>query len=180
MSWPARIAAALALVLAVLAVGWRVHVKADAAGYARAQATFTSAIQQQQIDAANTLAAEIKKTLSAEQALATAKNNQELTDAKHQKTIDDYSHRLRNLAGPAGRLRDPHAAAAECRPCSVKPQDPATAPAQPGAADPAQAGGLLSAELSGLLRRLTREADDINAAYASCRADAYTLRTLTD
>lgn len=37
MSLAARIAAALALILAVLAGAWRIHVKADAAGYARAQ-----------------------------------------------------------------------------------------------------------------------------------------------
>jgi hypothetical protein len=43
MSWPTRIAAVLALVLAVLAVGWRVHVNADAAGYARAQGEQTTA-----------------------------------------------------------------------------------------------------------------------------------------
>lgn len=178
MIWPTRTIAALLAVIVLLVAAWRIHIKADAAGYARAESIYTAAIQRQQIDAANTLAAEIEKTRSAEQALATAKNNQDVKDAKHQKTVADLSDRLRTLAGPAGRLRDPYAAA--CGQCGANPPaDPASA-SQPGAADPADAGGLLSAQLSGLLRRLTAEADTINAAYISCRADAYTVRRPPD
>ena len=173
-----RIAVLLALVLVVLAAGWWIHVKSDSAGYLRAEDHYTKAIQRQQIEAANTLAAEIEKTRRAEKALANAKNQQDLKDANHQKTVADLSDRLRTLAGPAGRLRDPHATAtatACVQGSGNPPTDPAT-PAHPGAADSTDASGLLSAQLSGLLRRLTAEADAINNAYASCRPDAYTVR----
>lgn len=45
-----------------------------------------------------------------------------------------------------------------------------------GADDASQAGGLFSAGATELFLRLTREADDINIAYTSCRLDALSLR----
>ena len=127
-------------------------------------------------DAAERLALEMQNTRRAEQALLQAKNTQELKDATHRKTIDSLSDRLRTLAVNQ-RLRDPHAAQAPgCGAGHSSPAgDAATAPGG-RAADPAQACGILSAELAEVLQRLTREADDINLAYASCRADAYTVR----
>ena len=143
-------------------------------GYQRAKAEDTAAINKQKAQAADQLAAEIQKTRTAEKALQTLKNDQELKDATHQKTVASLSDRLRTLSDPSGRLRDPHARG--CGPSgSGTPSE--TAPAlSDRPADPAEADGLLSADLSGLLRQLTREADDINVAYASCRADAYAVR----
>ena len=43
MTWQIRIAALLAVLLGLAAAGWRIHVKADAAGYGRAQAEQTQA-----------------------------------------------------------------------------------------------------------------------------------------
>jgi hypothetical protein len=144
-------------------------------GYDRAADKFTAAIHHLQADAANTLADQVSKTRAAEQALHAAKHNQEIQDAKHIQTIAAYADRLRAAAGPAGRLRDPHAP--QCGGSGDRPPgDPAPAAAA-GATNRAEAGGLLSAELSELLRRLAREADEINAAYASCRADAVTVRS---
>jgi hypothetical protein len=160
--------------LAVLALLTGLIVFIEQRGYDRAKAHYLAAIQKLKAEAATKLAAETAKTRSAEQALTEAKNHQELQDAKHQKTITDLSDRLRRAAGHAGRLRDPNAA--QCGGGGDRAQgEPATA-ASAGATDRAEAGGLLSEPLTELLQRLTRDADEINAAYASCRADAYTLR----
>ncbi len=159
---------------ALLAGAYALERHVEQRGYDRAAAEHTAAIQKLQAEAAATLATETAKTRSAEQALATAKNNQELKDAIHQKTISSLSDRLRAASGPAGRLRDPSATQCGGGGGST-PGDPATATAA-GATDRAEAGGLLSEPLTELLQQLVREADDINAAYASCRADAYTLR----
>ncbi len=162
---------------ALLAGAYALERHVEQRGYDRAAAEYTAAIQKLQAEAATTLATETAKTLSAEQALNTAKNNQEMKDAKHIQTIAQFADRLRIAAGPAGRLRDPNAAT-QCGGSGDRPPgDPATATAA-GATDPAQTDGLLSEQLSELLQRLAREADDINAAYASCRADAYTVRQI--
>jgi len=42
MSWPARLAAALTLTLLLAGTAWRIQIKANAEGYARAQAEFKS------------------------------------------------------------------------------------------------------------------------------------------
>lgn len=144
-------------------------------GYDRAEAYYTAAIEKLKAEAATTLAEEVNKTRAAERALNEAKNNQELKDATHTQTIARLSDRLRLAAGPAGRLRDPNAT--PCGRSGGGPEGSPAATANAGAANAPEAGGLLSAELAGLLQQLTREADDINAAYASCRADAYTVRS---
>jgi hypothetical protein len=167
------IAWALALA-ALLAAAYALVGHIEQRGYDRAAEKFTADIHQLQADAATTLADQVSKTRAAEQALTTAKHNQEQKDAKHTQTIATYAARLRAAAGPAGRLRDPNAP--QCRGSGDRPPgDPATA-AGAGATDRAEAGGLLSEPLTELLQRLAREADDINAAYASCRADAYAVR----
>lgn len=143
-------------------------------GYARAEADYTAAIKRLHADAAAQLAEEVNKTRAAEQALNEAKNNQELKDATHTQTIASLSDRLRRATGPAGRLRDPNAA--PCGRSGGGPEGGPATPADAGATNGPEAGGLLSAELAELLRQLTFDADTINAAYASCRADAYTVR----
>lgn len=168
-----KIAAVVAL-LVVLFVGEQTI---ERRGYDRAMYEAQSQIEGSKRAAADRLALEIQRTSRAEQALQTAKNTQELKDANHQKTVESLSDRLRALAHSSGRLRDPYSVqAAGCGAGGGStPGEAAPAPGgRPG--DPAEAGGLLSAELGGLLQRLTREADDINVAYTSCRADAYAVR----
>lgn len=174
MSYPMSLfikaAIAVGLVLALLLALRQV----DQRGYDRAMAEATAATNALKAQAAATLASETAKTRSAEQALQAIKNTQELQDAAHQNTVADLSDRLRRLAGPAGRLRDPYAVGCG----GGSGGAPGAAATTPGdrAADTTEAGGLLSAGLSGLLQRLQREADTINIAYASCRADAYAVR----
>jgi hypothetical protein len=164
----------IAVVVALLAALFFGEQYIEGRGYDRARAEDNAAIEKVKREAADTLASETNKTRTAEQALQDFKNTQELQDATHQKTVADLSSRLRNLAGAPGRLRDPHAAG--CGPSGGS--TPSEAAPAPGGrpADPTEAGGLLSADLSGLLQRLQLEADTINVAYASCRADAYTVR----
>lgn len=168
----AKVAILLGLLLALM-LGVRAI---DQRGYDRALAEAKAATEKIKREAAATLASEIQKTRQVEQAFQAFKNTQELNDANHQKTVADMSRRLRDLAGPSGRLRDPHAARCGAGGSGT----PGAVAATPGdrAADPAEAGGLLSADLSGLLQRTWEEADAINNAYISCRADAYTVRGL--
>ncbi len=172
----------LALVAALIAALFFGEQYIEGLGYQRAQTEDRVAMEEVKREAASTLASEIDKTRTAEQALQDQKTQQERNDADHQKTIADLSDRLSGLASRnAGRLRDPYALQpAGCRPGGGgTPRNPASA-AGDRAADPTEADGLLSKQLSDLLRERTREADDINAAYASCRADAWAVRGRVD
>lgn len=164
----------LAAVLAAIVLLFGAWQYVDGRGYNRAAAEYTTAINDQKAKAAALLASETAKVHAAEQALQSITQTQNLKDANHVQTLADLSDRLRRAAGPAGRLRDPHAAGCGAGGGGV----PGDAAATPGdrATDPAQTGGLLSEGVTGLFERLTREADDINAAYASCRADAFAVR----
>ena len=136
--------------------------------------TYAHAIDTQKIEAAKTLAIETEKTQTLTDALYTAKNEQELQDAKNKTTINAIADRLRAAAGPAGRLRDPNAAGCG-RSSDSAPGDIASTSSD-RADDGANGGGLLSIELTSLLSRLGAEADAINLAYTSCREDAYSVR----
>jgi hypothetical protein len=125
-------------------------------------------------------AAALLKELTAERDALQAQINatteaQRKKDADNAKVIADQKRRLAALAAasPGGQLRDPNAG----RGCGrAGPEGGAATPAGNREEHPAEAGGLLSAQLSGLLVRLTGEADDINAAYESARADALMCR----
>ena len=166
-----RAAAALAVVV-LLYSGVQVI---EQRGYDRATAKHTAALEALKRSAAETLARETQAARAAEQALQTFKQAQELTDAQHQQAMASLSDRLRSLAGPAGRLRDPHAAGCGAGRGGAQVSH-AAAPAG-GAGDAAEAGGVLSEPLDRLLRQLAGEADAINVAYASCRAWAEALTT---
>ncbi len=160
----------LALGAAFLGFGHYQYLK----GVRVTKATYEAAIEKKKAEAATLLATETAKTRTAEQALQAFTDSQNLKDANHEKTITDLSTRLRVLAGPAGRLRDPHATG--CGGGGDSAQGAVASAPGDRPADGAEAGGLLSAELSGLLQRLQLEADTINVAYASCRADALAVR----
>lgn len=166
----AKVAILLGLLLALM-FGVRAI---DQRGYNRAKAEATAALKDLQRQAERELASQTAKTRAAEQALHTFKTQQDIQDAKAQTTVADLSRRLRQLAGQPGRLRDPNAHG--CGRGSGGPTGEAATATGSGAADSAEAGGLLSAELTGLLQRLTTEADEVNLAYASCRADVYVVR----
>jgi hypothetical protein len=95
-------------------------------------------------------------------------NAQEKKDANNAATVDSLSRQLASV-----QLRDPGARPRDCR---AGPQGNAPTPTGDRRADDAAGGGILSEEASRFLRSFAREADDINAAYESARADALICR----
>lgn len=140
------------------------------------RAAWEAATAKQKVEAASTLAAVTTRALTAERALNAARAAQEKTDAENKKLLADQ--RANPLPGSRAAggigLRDPHATG--CR-CGGGGAASGTAPgAVAGAGDATQASGLLSEPLERLLLELTDEADALNIAYASCRADAFEVR----
>ena len=127
-----------------------------------------AAIDKQKSDAAITLSAETAKVLAAERRGREFKDAQEAKDATNKTKVDDLQRLLRVAAVATGRLRDPNAAG--CGGGNSRPETAtATGPAD-RAADGAENGGLFSAAATRLFGKLTREADEINLAYASCKS----------
>ena len=145
-------------------------------GESRATVTYNAAIDQQKIEASATLAREMGRTRAAEQTLQAFKNQQEIDDAKNKLVVGALADQLRAAAGPTARLRDPNAAPAGCGigGSGAPGADPARAGG--GAADVTETGGLLSKELTEFLLSQAADADQVNLAYTSCRADGLNLR----
>lgn len=131
---------------------------------------YEAANKAQQAEAATLLANETEKTRLLERALQAAKNQQELKDATNQKAVSD----LAAMRASVGKLRDPYAA--ECGGSGGGTKGEALGTSGLSAADRAEGAGVLSPELADLLWTKFAEADVLNNAYASCRADAYTVR----
>ena len=127
-------------------------------------------IKTMEVEAGKKLLAETNRADSLTKEPQTLKDAQDLKDSNHENTVSALASRLHD----AGRLRDPNAIG--CGPGSGGPETPATGLASAGAEDGGQTGGLLSKELTGLLNRLLEEADTINIAYASCKADSVGIR----
>lgn len=128
------------------------------------------------LEAAATLADEKDKTRAIELKWSEFKNQQEVKDGKAQQVVAGYKSRIAGLLrSTGGRLRDPNAESG-CGSSSGNPNPQAPASASNSAEHTSQTGGLLSEALSGLLAELTSEADQLNIAYASCRADSMNLR----
>lgn len=132
-------------------------------------AALKAAVAEQKAQAAKTLAAETERVRGAEQALQTALNTQNTKDYTNAQKIETLRRRLADAA--AVGLRDPSSGS-----CGGGSASAATAAPGVSTADTTQASGVLSASLVGLLQSITIDADRINAAYASCRADAYEVR----
>ena len=137
-----------------------------------ASVRYEAAISRQKAAAEALLAAETAKVREREQSLQKFTDDQNRKDADHEKTLAALSVRLRVLAGPSGRLRDPEGVGQG----GGGPGGQTASPAADRGADTAQDAGLLSRPISELLLSITSEADTINDAYISCRADAEQLR----
>ena len=164
----------LILVLAIAALtagyfGWASH--QQAIGEKRATDRYELALGKQKAEASTTLNAETTKVLTAERALQDFKNTQEIKDVDHRKTVSGLADQLRLAAGVAVRLRDPNAAPG-CRLGSGGPTSPSAAPSSIGTDDRTETSGLFSVGATELFQRLTREADEVNNAFASCKAYA--------
>lgn len=169
--WKVGAGAVLFALLTTGYMGWSKH--EQNIGHAAAEAEFATVIQLQKDKAAKVLKDETAKVVAHEQALQDLKNKQEVIDHENQKKISKLNNSLRLMSGALHRMRDPHAVPG----VNSGPASGAAAPgAGSGGNNGAEASGLLSAELTGLLERITSEADEINAAYGSCRADARAIR----
>lgn len=136
--------------------------------------TYQRDLKDQKEEAAATLAAKVAEKEAVEKALAAFKAEQELKDAANKTMVKSLADRLLAAGNAAGRLRDPNATG--CGPSGGGAKDATPTAAAGGPGNPAETGGLLSVQLSELLRQRLREADDINVAYAACRADTLNLR----
>lgn len=170
---PYRILALALFAVALMAFGWIEGVQHEEVKFDLYRAKTTAEQAQASAKAAQALATQTGLVLTLERKLATNLAEQEKKDAANQSTVAGLSAQLRTArAVSGGRLRDPNATA-----CAGSGPAVATESGASGSAgDPAQTGGLFSAGATELLERLTREADDINVAYASCREDALKLR----
>lgn len=164
----------IAAVLALLAALFFAEQYIEGRGYDRARAEDAEAVAIQKAQASAMLAEEVAKTRRAEQVLEAAKNSQELKDAEHEKTVADLAERLRRVAGPSGRLRDPYAVG--CGDGGSNTAPAASSASGVGSANGTQTGGLLSEQLTKFLFEQAASADTINDAYASCRADSFAVR----
>lgn len=168
--WKPLAAAAACAALVWGYVQWRDHQRE--VGALGERTAWKVEIDRQKREAAGLLDVERARVERAELEKRAAQHAQGIKDTKNAKTISD----LRSELGRTVRLRDPNAAGPGCGCSSAATSGTIAAGATPGAADGTEAGGLLSAELTGLLQRLTHEADEVNAAYEACRADAFNVR----
>lgn len=122
---------------------------------------------------AKALAEQTLLVLKVTNELNTARAVQEKKDGDAQATIAALGEDLRRRSRAAGGhgLRDPNAA-----PCSGQSSAGPGPVADAGGKDAAETGGVLSEPLERLLLEDYADADAINVAYASCRADALNLR----
>jgi len=164
------------LMAALLLGAWRVHHNIDQGGYDRADAEWQAKVNIQKADATKLLDEERAKVVATEKNLRNFKDNQEIKDANNKKAVSGYERRLRAAAGIDSRLRDPHAGRGSC---SGSPTSAVATGASAGADDGPQGAGLLSKELTQFLLDQAASADDINLAYASCRADALSIREIS-
>lgn len=132
--------------------------------------TYEAAIAKQKNAAAQQLALATTQVAEKEHSLQVAKDNQDIKDAQHTQTVSSLS----------GKLRDALASSvcdnAGCGGGSNSANGPTGSGANAGTNNATVRGGLFSADFVELLEQLTLKADTINDAYASCRADAFTIR----
>jgi hypothetical protein len=164
----------IAAVVALLVVLYTGEQYIEQRGADRQLLVDQAAADKLKIAADKRLAEETAKVRAAEQAMQEITTAQNVKDYDHEKTVADLSDSLHRAAGPAGRLRDPHAAG--CGGGGGGAQGDVAGPAGDRPGDAAQTDGLLSADLTGLLQRLQLDADHINDAYTSCRAQAIAVR----
>ena len=142
-------------------------------GQARATAVYEAQLTKQKGAAKLLLEQETAKVKTAEKALQDFSNQRAENDLVNERTISVLAGRVHAL----GRLRDPGATVGRGGGGSGTQSADSTG-AGDSQADGAETGRFLSAELTEFLRSQAASADEVNAAYASCREDAFTVRAL--
>lgn len=160
----------------VAGLGWVVY-KVDRRATAIESDKWQAKVGKMKLQATQELLAATNERDALQSALSNALAAQERKDDEGQKTVARLENNLRSMrALSGGRMLDPNATG--CRSGGQDANGKDSGAAIGGGGNAAEARGLLSTELTRLLDKLTREADDINVAYASCRADAVTIRAL--
>ena len=131
-------------------------------------APYIAAIEKQKIEAAATLKVLTEQVQAREKALDDFTNARNENDQVNESAISVLADKLH----AAGRLRDPRATGGSGPASGTQ----VAAGSGTGAEDATATSGLLSVEASDFLRGQAQLADEINAAYISCRADAYEVR----
>ena len=147
----------------------------EARGAAKQLLVDQKAMDKQKIEAAALLLAETQKADKATADFKAFVTTQEKKDVQAQIILSNQASTIRNLRNAAGQLFDPNGSR-----CGQSSGSPSTGDSQaPGdrGQDGGQTGGLLSVPISDLLEKIMREADTINAAYASCRPFALKAST---
>ena len=196
MSLIYRAAAVLAACVAAVLAYNNWAARQQTIGEQRATARYERQLADLRAQAAHALAVATSKVLARERELAIVYNQQEAADAAAQTHINRLRQQALQRAAqqsaqpppqqpaaragsaveyqPHGRLRVHIQQPAAAVPGCAGPASAAPAGAHAGAADAATAGGLLPAgpdQVAALQRiDLATEAEQINAAYASCRA----------
>ena len=161
----------LALIFAITGLIWSINHWVDGernvafkAGQAATQKLWDADREQATAALLAANAALDKKKQELDLALAT----QEIKDVNHQKTISALSNQLATM-----QLRDPNANTAS----SIETTGTAT-DSNSSNNNTSETSGVLSRPLTELLQTITREADEINNAYASCQQNSYDIRGL--
>ena len=136
------------------------------------------AVEAQKEQAERLLAEKTAETDAIQLKLANALALQEKTDEANKKTVADLRAEMRRNSRAAGGpgLRDKFAP--RCRLGGDSTTGAAATGASGSADDDAKAGRALSSEFEEFLIELAFQADEINAAYLSCREDAMKVREL--
>ena len=163
---------AIAGVIAVFVAGfvWKFRHDSIELGRAEVRAEWQAAADKQKAEAGALLASESAKVSAAEKRLREFKDSQEVRDVKASGVVNDLRGRL--LA--AGRLRDPFAGG--CGTGGDTAKCATTAAPGAGASDGASDAGFLSKQFTEFLFEQARSADEVNIAFASCKADALSIR----
>lgn len=140
--------------------------------------TTNDRIREQKREAAGELRAANASVLAQQKRLDAAYQSQEKTDATNGKTIDGLRSDLRRVRAAARGLLDA-ADSARRGDGGEAQQGEAAAGAHGGAGDRAQADRVLPATADEEGDDDAYEADRVNAAYASCRADAFSVRVIS-
>jgi hypothetical protein len=164
----------------VFAWGLLMHHERDAVVKAKNEAIgakqqIEGQLAQQKADAAKLLADLTAQRNAAQTQLDSAHAAQEADSEKRRNDSKAASQALANAASKhGGRLRDPYSTGCRCSGASAQSQPAAAAASSEG--HPADGSGLLSEQLTIFLREQARLADQINDAYAACRADSLSVR----
>lgn len=160
------------------AYGAHKYAMGETVGRNAATVEYNAMITTQKLQAAKVLADAVAKNNKLISDLNKLKATQEVQDEKNKSTVATQKRRIDGLVDQLGRLRDPHAQVARCgdgsNPTVFDPSG--TTGDSPG--NGAYAPGLLSVEFSRLFRGHDELCDDINNAFASCKAYAIKAREL--